>query len=414
MSILNSLKDILVNRISSALRKKAKKAVDSAIDSASTAVAGKITGVKNAAEAKVEAAKDAAADKVAGAVKKKADDIAADWVKAAQKRQEEKAAAEAKLSPEEREALKKKAHEESEHIAKSLAELKEIPLEADAPGSTAKKLRGGVEAFWQNLKEQWANQKNEGYVWTITIDEAVTLDVMGLVTAKYDMDLSASHVGWTRDGVYAGSMAFTFDADLSGLNAMVGALGGRASTNHADGWFRNDEFVMELKPYSKVKEDAFISTLNYTLEQLGSLEEKPQGEAQTAADAFAAPLLETLGSKPDAYERANAPQSYWFDWEYNMTEGDMSQHYAVSGILGIGIGWGSLNAAGDHLEAHGHALGYRDDISEDFHSPFPYVIHAYENGRVTLELHSQKGGPVVIIFRGKIDRIPVEETVLVK
>ena len=414
MSILNSLKDILVSRISSALRKKAKQAVNSAIDSASTAVAGKISDVKDAAEAKIDAAKDAAAEKVAGAVKKKADDIAADWVKAAQKKQEEKAAAAALLSPEEQEALRKKAHEESEHIAKSLAELKEIPLDENAPGSTAKKLRGGVEAFWQNLHEQWANQKNEGYVWTITVDEAVTLDVMGLVTAKYDMDLSASHVGWTRDGVYSGSMAFKFDADLSGLNAMVGALGGRASTNHADGWFRNDKFVMELTPYNKIKEDAFVSTLNYTLEQLGSVEDEPQSEAQTAADAFAAPLLENIGSKPDAYELANAPQSYWFDWEYNMTEGDMSQHYAVAGILGIGSGYGSLNAAGDHLEAHGHALGYRDDVSEDFHSPFPYVIHVYENGRVTLELHSQKGGPVVIIFRGKIDRIPVGQTTLVQ
>ena len=413
MSILDTLKKLAVNKVTDLLKKKAGKAVDSALDSASSAVAGKIADAKIAAEAKAEAVKDAAADKAAGAIKEKANEIADELVQAAAKKQAEKEAKAAEKSPEELEAERKRAHEESEHIAKGLAELKGLPLDEAAPGSTAKKLRSGIEAFWQHLHDEWAAQKNEGYVWTITIDSLVELDVMGLVKAKYDLDLSASHVGWTADGVYAGEMAFKFDADLGGLNAMVGALGGRASTNHVDGWFRNDKFVMELTPYNKAKEDAFVSTLNYTLEQLGSPEEAPQ-TPQTAADAFAAPLLETMGSKPDAYELANAPKSYWFDWEYNMTEGDMSQFYSVTGILGIGSGWGSLNAEGDHLEAHGHALGWRDDISEDFHSPFPYVMHLYENGRVTFELHSQKGGPVVLIFRGRLDSIPVEQTILVK
>ena len=239
-----------------------------------------------------------------------------------------------------------------------------------------------------------------------------------MVKAKYDLDLSASHVGYTMDGVYSGSMAFRFDADLGGLNAMLGALGGRASTGKVDGWFRNDQFVMRLSPYNKAKEDAFISTLNYTLDELGSVDDDPGQQArQDLADAFVKPLTDTIGSKPDEYEKANAPLYYWFDWEYNMTEGDMSQNYAVSGVMGMASGYGSLDASGEHLEAHGTAVSpfgvYREDISEDFHSPFPYVVHVYENGRVTLELHSQKGGGVVIIFRGKIDRIPVEDTVVV-
>ena len=319
------------------------------------------------------------------------------------------------------EAKKQMARKEGEIVAKGLAKLKDISLSGGGAG-TAKELRTGIEAFWDRLRQEWENQKEEGYVWTITIDDAVEMNVMGLVKARYDLDLSVSHVGWTMDGVYSGSMDFKFDAALGGLNTFLGALGGRANTNKLGGWFKNDKFVMELTPYNKSKEDAFINTLNYTLEELGAVDddELARIEAQhQMTDAIMNPMLQNMGSKPDAYELANAPLSYWFDWEYNMTEGDMSQYYSVSGVMGIGGGHGSMNAAGDHVEAHGRAVNpltgqvFTEDLDEVYHSPFPYVIHAYENGRVTFELHSQKGGPVVVIFRGKIDKIPVGQTVVV-
>lgn len=393
MSFLDSLKKQVADKVSSAIKEGMDKVVDSAIGTATAKAA------------------DAVTDKITDAVT----GIAG----AAKKKLEEKAEAAGRKSAEELEAERRRAHEESEHMARTFAQLQGIPLDEAAEGTTAQKLHKSVEAFWQQLHDQWAAQKNEGCVWTITIDSMVELDALGLVKAKYDLDLSASHVGYTMDGVYAGSMAFKFDADLGGLNAMMGALGGHASTGKVDGWFRNDNFVMELKPYNKIKEDAFLSTLNYTSEQLGSLDEDPGAQAQQdLAAAFAKPLTDTIGSKPDDYEKANAPVSYWFDWEYNMTEGDMSQHYAVNGIMGMAGGCGSLDASGEHLEAHGSAVSpfggvYREDISEDFHSPFPYVVHVYENGRVTFELHSQRGGGVVIVFRGKIDSIPVEQTVIV-
>ena len=332
--------------------------------------------------------------------------------------QQSAAAAKQKTAAAPTEADRQKTHEECEQIAKGLAALKDISLSGE--GSTQQKMHTGIEAFWDKLREEWENQPNVGYVWTLTINDVVTLNVMGLVQAKYDMKLSASHVGPTMDGVYSGSMAFKFDAGLGGLNAMVGALGGRASTNKIDGWFRNDKFVMKLSGYNKEKEDAFVNTLNYTLDELSSVDDAEQAriEAQhQMQDAIMNPMLQNIGSKPDAYELTHSPSHYWFDWEYNMTEGDMSQNYAVSGVLGMASGRGSMNAAGDHVEAHGRAVTpwgvYTDDIDEDYHSPFPYVIHAYEDGRVNLVLHSQKGGPVVIIFRGKIDKIPVGQTVVI-
>ena len=390
MSILDSLKDRILSKVVGAVKDK----VDSAVDSVTDKVA------ETAAEA-VSGTVDSAVSGIAEAAKKKA---------------EEKAKKAAEKTAEQLEAERRKAHEEAEHIAKTFAELKGIPLDENAEGSTKDKLRGGVEAFWQMLEERREEEKNEGFVWTITVKDAVELDAMGLVKAKYDLGLSASHVGLTMDGVYGGEMDFKFSADLSGLNAMLGAMGGVANTGKLGGWFRNDRFIMELTPYNKVKKDAFVSTLDYTSEELGSIDDAPKPKPDLA-DAYAKPFLENMGSKPDEYERANAPLSYWFDWEYNMTEGDMSQYYSVHGVMGIGSGWGSLSADGEHLEGHGSAVSpfgvFREDISEDFHSPFPYVIHVYENGRVTFELHSQRGGGVVIIFRGKIDKIPVSDTIVV-
>lgn len=390
MSILDSL----LNKVVKAVKDKVGTAVDSAVDSVTDKVA--------------ETAADAVSDTVGSAVSGIAE--------AAKKRAEEKAKKEAEKTAEQLEAERKKAHEEAEHIAKALAELKGIPLDENAEESTGKKLRGGVEAFWQMLEERRDEEKNEGFVWTITINDAAVIDAMGLVNAKYELGLSASHVGYNMEGVYGGEMDFKFSADLSGLNAFLGAMGGVANTGKLGGWFKNDKFIMELTPYNKVKEDAFISTLDYTSDELGSIDDDPKPKPDLT-DAYAKPFLDNMGSKPDEYEKANAPLSYWFDWEYNMTEGDMSQYYSVHGVMGIGSGWGSLSADGEHLEGHGSAVSpfgtFRDDISEDFHAPFPYVIHVYENGRVTFELHSQRGGGVVIIFRGKIDKIPVSDTILV-
>jgi len=286
-----------------------------------------------------------------------------------------------------------------------------------AAGDGSDPVSGESLGYWEEMRERWRNETNEGYVWTITIDEVTVLDAMGLAVTTYDLDLSCSHVGPEMNGVYAGSLAMKFDADLSGLNSMMSAMGGSASTDHVDGWFRNDEFVMELKPYSKEKEDAFIGSLDYIIDENGDAVPKQQSDPYT--EAIVGPMLEQMGSGTKSFEKESAPASYWFDWDYNMTEGDMSQSYSVSGVMGIASASGGMDASGTHISgsavAHSPLGGvFTDRYDETFDAPFPYVIRVYETGQVVFELHSPNGGPVVIKFYGTIDKIPVSQTTVVK
>lgn len=274
----------------------------------------------------------------------------------------------------------------------------------------------GVNAYWAHLREQWLNEPEEGYVWTITIDGVTVIDALGLTKVTYNLDLSCSHVGWEMNGVYAGSLAMDFYADLSGLNELMGEMGGSASTDSADGWFRNDAFIMDLSPYNADKERGFLYTLDTTLDENGEIVE-PESDPYT--DALVASLLEDMGSGSEPFEEESSPVSYWFDWDYHMTEGDMSQSYSVTGVMGIASASGGQDASGSHISGGGVAhspLGgtFTERYDETFESPFPYIIRVYETGQAVFELHSPMGGPVVIKFYGSIDKIPVEQTTVVK
>jgi len=263
--------------------------------------------------------------------------------------------------------------------------------------------------YWESLRAEWHSEKEEGYVWTITIDEATVLDAMGLAEVTYDLDLSCSHVGEEMNGVYCGELSMSFSADLSGLNELMGAMGGTASTDSADGWFRNDAFAMRLEPYDAENEALFNASL-----EVGEAE-----EADPYTQALVSSMLDRMGSGSKAFEENTLPVSHYFDWDYHMTEGDMSNSYSVTGIMGIGSASGGIDASGKHISGYGIArspLGgvYTDRYSEDFFAPFPHIIRVYESGDVVFELHSATGGPVVIKFYGTIDRIPVSETSIVR
>lgn len=263
--------------------------------------------------------------------------------------------------------------------------------------------------YWDLLREEWRNEKEEGYVWTIDIDAVTVVDALGLAEITYDLDLSCSHVGKEMNGVYCGELAMDFSADLGGLNDLMGFMGGTASTSLADGWFRNDEFAMRLEPYNAEHEALFLATL-----ETGETE-----ETDPYTDALVASLLEDMGSGSEPFEENNTPVSYYFDWDYHMTEGDMSNSYSVSGVMGIASASGSIDASGTHISGGGIAhspLGgvYTSRYSEDFFAPFPHIIRVYDTGDVVFELHSPNGGPVVIKFYGTIDKIPVSETTVAK
>lgn len=288
---------------------------------------------------------------------------------------------------------------------------------AAAEGETSGWGEGGVEAFWDKLDNEWRKDQaeNTGYVWTVTIDDVTALDAMGIAKMKYDLKLSCSHVGTARDGVYKGSLALAYGADLSGLTEMIGSLGGRTSADRMAGWFRNDRFIMQLAPYSKEKEEGFIGSLDLVMNEDHEVVPKP---SDPYTDAIAGPMLAQMAAGSKDFEKEGDPVSGWFDWDYHMTSGDIAQSYAISGVLGIASAHGSIDESGSRVEGAGKAVSpwgvYSDRYDKEYDAPFPYVIRVYGNDKVVFELHSPEGGPVTIKFYGTIDRIPVSETTVVE
>jgi hypothetical protein len=114
--------------------------------------------------------------------------------------------------------------------------------------------------YYDRLEEEWQNAPDEGYVWTITFDDAERLDVMGLATVDYALKLSCSHVGPDMYGPYKGELEMSYNADLDNLMELLTITGGSASYD-ADGWFKNGNFTMEADGFDQDEEDLFVSTL---------------------------------------------------------------------------------------------------------------------------------------------------------
>ena len=279
--------------------------------------------------------------------------------------------------------------------------------EEDEEGGYAGELSG----YFDSLREEWKAEKNEGYVWTITIDDDAHLDELGLVQADYHLSLSCSHVGQDLGGIYCGSMSMTFDADISGVNDLLGAMGGQITSSDMSGLFVNDAFAMELAGDGNGSE-LFVEMLN-----------KPY-EEQMASDpsaAIAASMLEDMDIESQPFETSSYPVGWWFDWDTRMTDGDMSTYASMSGnLMGVSYGGsGGTDVTGSHLEASGVASSplagvFHERESKDYDMPFPYVLKVYNTGEVLLTLYSSSGGPVVIKFYGTIDKIPVSQTTVVK
>ena len=372
--------------------------------------------VKQGTQSVIKPVVQKAEDKISDAVQKAEDKVADAAHKAA-----EKAAESLAQSAEKKENAEAKAGEAAEKAGpasfeEAAAACSAAGAAADAEGVKPGWGEGGVDSFWDKLDNEWKNDQaaNSGYVWTVTVDDTSALDAMGLAKMKYGLQLSCSHVGPARDGVYKGSLALVYGADLSGITAMIGSLGGRTSANRMAGWFRNDNFIMKLSPDNKEKEEGFIGSLDLVMDENHEVVQKP---SDPYTDAIAGPMLAQMAAGKKDFETESDPDSYWFDWDYHMTSGDIAQSYAISGVLGMANAHAELSGDGGNLNAAGKAVTpwgvYTDRYEKDYDAPFPYVIRVYGNDKVVFELHSPEGGPVTIKFYGHIDRISVSQTTVV-
>lgn len=287
--------------------------------------------------------------------------------------------------------------------------VSDVPDGKDAAQEREEAL-ANLDDYWDKLRLEWEwdQQDAQGYVWTITIDQVSVIDMVGLATVEYDLDLSCSHVGPTMDGIYSGEMAMRYQADLSGMVELLTFAGGSVSYD-ADGWFENDQFVMRLVEYDDLVETQFDSMMSAGA-NAGLSEEE-----QAMADALLESLLGDLGAGDKEFETAGQPASAWYDWDFHMTDGDMSGYINMTGIVGgIADASGSVDASGQQSQGDAYAsvfgMTFTERYAETIENPFPYALRVYETGEVVFELYSSTGGPITVKFYGTIDKIPIEDT----
>ncbi|MBR0137708.1 MAG: hypothetical protein IJM15_04795 [Erysipelotrichaceae bacterium] len=277
--------------------------------------------------------------------------------------------------------------------------------------------------YWAQMREEGEEdeRKNEGYVWTINVSGTQTINAI-IAKMNYTLNLSCSHIGNTPYGVYRGEMSFKVDGDIKGTKLMLLALGIR-SKEDVDGWFRNDQFIMRVKPYEAKDVSEFVETFNPAKEQAELPADADQNEAikQATTEAVNNLIDSFLGNLSQKEEtKSDNPIGLWYDWDTHMTEGDLGMFLKINGGLLYWYvnGSSATDASGGQLFVDESAVVLGKVIKERYDevigSPFPYTLKIYDNGQVLFTLYNSKGGPVTVDWLGTIDRIPVEETITVK
>ena len=265
-----------------------------------------------------------------------------------------------------------------------------------------------LHGYFDRLEEEGLREEkaNEGYVWTIGIDGTSSVKALGLANVDYTLHLSCSHVGKTPFGVYRGELALSFAGDMSGVKTILSLLG-MSSDDDLNGWFRNDRFLMKLRPYDKEDEDGFLGTVNPS-------DSNAQNEA---ANQILNALLGAVIQSPKTDDRT--PAGFWCDWDFHMTEGDMGTYLRLNGGLLYWYvnGYASTDSSGtkENADLTGKVIfhpAFAERYSEPVDSPFPYTLKLFEDGSVLFTLYNAKGGPVTVNWVGQIDAVPVEDTLL--
>ncbi len=263
----------------------------------------------------------------------------------------------------------------------------------------------------ERLAEFWENADEDDFIWTITINDVDEIDVFGLCTASYQVNMSASHIGPDMYGAYFGEFGFDYSADISGLKSLLTAMGGSMDSK-TSGWFKNDKYTFSIGEYDKDEEDTLIQVVNSNTEfATMSPEEQAIISGLTGA---------VYGEKKmEDYEKSNTPSGFWWDFEMPMTDGDMSGYIQMNGILaGMVNGYSAVDSTGSNVDADITVVVppiFADRYKEKTHfeNPMPHTLKIYPNNRVVMEFFNQQGGPVTTKLYGTIDKIPVSDTIKV-
>ena len=263
--------------------------------------------------------------------------------------------------------------------------------------------------YYDQLKEEGLaeEKRNKGYVWTMLIDSPARISVAGLAEVDYHLKLNCSHVGETPYGVYRGEMEFDFSADISKTKVLFSLLGFHMDDD-SSGWFKNDSFVMKIKPWSAEDEKEFIDSFDTGNDEVS--------EEEKAGKELINSLVGALVNQGEKDSRD--PIGIWYDWDFHMTEGDMSTYLKINGSpspLAYANGYAKTDSTGKEMDVDtkGYVFTgqtFTNRYTDPIDSPFPYTLKLYEDHSVVFTLYNAKGGPVTVNWKGKIDSIPVENT----
>ncbi len=266
------------------------------------------------------------------------------------------------------------------------------------------------DSYDERLKEQWQDADEDSYIWTITVNDVDVINIFGLCEASYEVNMSASHIGDDMYGAYFGKFGFNYNADISGLTALMTAMGG-SMPSKTDGWFKNDKYHFSLSGYDKEEDDMFVRVVNANTEFANMTDREKAIISGLTGRVYGENEMRDFES--------NTPDGFWWDYEMPMTEGDMSAYIQMNGILGGMVnGYSSVDSSGSNVDADITVVvppifadRYKDKTH--FENPMPHTIKIYGN-QVVMEFFSQQGGPVTTKLYGTIDKIPLSDTIKVE
>ena len=288
-----------------------------------------------------------------------------------------------------------------------------------------------ADRFEQMRQEALADEKaNKGSVWTISFDGTSNITAYGLAKCDYTLHVSASHVGETMFGVYRGEMSMEFKGDMSGAKAVLAVLG-MGTSEDLSGWFRNDNFVMKLSPYDATEESEFEAVFTpVSTVKAPELTGDPKTDAARKAgydwamnfvNSLTAGVTSAQQTAIKAETSTKKALGLWSDYDFRMTEGDMSVYLKLGGGNGIyaAAGSASTDAEGKHTTGGATATTilsptYSSKIDEYEDSPFPYTIKTFPDGTALFTLYNAKDPNVKVYWNGTIDAIDVDQTIVVK
>ena len=240
------------------------------------------------------------------------------------------------------------------------------------------------------------NPADTEYLWTCTIQEAKVLDIAG-VTTNYAVNVSATHIGPSLDGEYAGSFDIEYDCNLGIMELILEQYIGSV-TYDLDGFMKTNQLKFHVL---STDEESYNNDLNAFVNSFGT----PMSDREKAIFDKAITRFGNYNPKTLEYEN-QVPTHFWWDWTIPSTEGDMQDFFSLSSLARGAIetyankGQGTpsqFNVVRPILDSY-HTYDYSVSAS------IPYTISVYNNNNVVMCFYSPDGGPLTIKFYGTIER----------